>query len=180
MTSLDIGRPVSSEPKPYGTTPDGAMLLYFGVGMLVLLTSILMQRACPGWEFEVIVTERHLTAGRPGSRDGADVQVPLSDITDVYLDPTMPRVRRRIYSDSVDRVRRRRGRSADGVRRGPFEVRELGDGWLYTTADSPPYLIVRTADTFVIVNYPRADRTRALHQELTPAWRNALASLALE
>ena len=106
--------------------------------MLVVVALLLSQRACPGrWDFEVVVTEEHLTVGSPESRDGPDIQVPLSRIADVDLDITMPRVRRRISSDSVNRVRRRHG---------------------------------RTADTFVIVNYPRADRTRALHQELTAAW----------
>ena len=149
------------------------MLLYFAaVMLLVVLPALLFQRACPGrWEFEAVVTEDHLTVGRPESRDGPDIQVPLSHVTDVYLDMTMPRARRRISSDSVNRVRRRHGRSADGVRRGPFEVVEMGNGWLYTTDGFPPYLVVRTPDTFVIVNYPHADRTRALHQELTAAWR---------
>ena len=147
--------------------------MYFAVMLLVVPALLLSQRACPGrWDFEVVVTEEHLTVGRPESRDGPDIQVPLSRIADVDLDMTMPRVRRRISSDSVNRVRRRHGRSADGVRRGPFEVLEMGNGWLYTTDGSPPYLVVRTADTFVIVNYPRADRTRALHQELMAAWRS--------
>ena len=173
MTSLDIGRTGGSEPSPYDSVSEGFMLLYFAAAMLLVLVAMLSQRACPGrWEFEVVVTEEHLTVGRPESRDGPDVQVRLSRITDVYLAMTMPRVRRRIYSDSVNRVRRRRGGSADGVRRGPFEVVEMGNGWLYTTDGSPPYLVVRTPDTFVIVNYPRADRTRTLHQELTAAWRS--------
>ena len=152
------------------------MLLYFAAAMLVVLALLLSQRACGRWEFEVVVTDEHLTVGGPDSRDGPDIRVPLSRIADIYLDMTMPRVRRRIYSDSVDRVRRRRGLSVDGVRRGPFEVVEMGNGWLYTTDGSPPYLVVRTADTFVIVNYPRADRTRALHQELTAAWRSRAAN----
>ena len=149
------------------------MLLYFAAATLLVLLLMLSQRACPGrWEFEAVVTDEHLTVGRPESRDGPDIQVPLSRITDIYLDMTPPRARRRIASDSVRRVRRRYGRSADGVRRGPFEVVEMGNGWLYTTDGFPPYLVVRTADTFVIVNYPHADRTRALHQELAAAWRS--------
>ena len=48
----------------------------------------------------------------------------------------------------------------------------MGNGWLYTTDGFPPYLVVRTADTFVIVNYPHAHRTRTLHQELAAAWRS--------
>ena len=149
------------------------MLLYFAAVVPVVILAFLSQRACPeSWEFEAVVTEEHLTVGRPGRRDGPDIQVPLSRITDIYLDMTTPRARRRIYGDSVNRVRRRRGRSADGVRRGPFEVVEMGNGWLYTTDGFPPYLVVRTADTFVIVNYPHADRTRALHRELAAAWRS--------
>jgi hypothetical protein len=173
VTSLDIGRTGSSEPSPYGGVPEGFMLLYFAAVTLLVILLMLSQRACPeSWEFEAVVTEEHLTVGRPGRRDGPDIQVPLSRISDIYLDMTTPRARRRIYSDSVNRVRRRRGRSADGVRRGPFEVVEMGNGWLYTTDGFPPYLVVRTADTFVIVNYPHADRTRALHQELAAAWRS--------
>ena len=150
------------------------MLLYFAAVTLLVILLMLSQRACPGrWEFEAVVTDEHLTVGRSEGRDGPDIQVPLSRITDIYLDMTTPRARRRISSDSVSRVRRRHGRrSSDGVRRGPFEVVEMGNGWLYTTDGFPPYLVVRTADTFVIVNYPHADRTRALHQELAAAWRS--------
>ena len=65
------------------------MLLYFAVVMLLVLVALLSQRACPGrWEFEAVVTEEHLTVGRPESRDGPDIQVPLSHVTDVYLDMT--------------------------------------------------------------------------------------------
>ncbi len=179
MTSLDIGRTGSSEHCPYRSyrgVPDGIMLLYFAAVIpLIVLPTLLGQRACAElWEFEAAVTEEYLTVGRPESRDGPDIQVPLSQVTDVYLDMTRPRARRRISLDSVRRVRRRHGRSADGVRRGPFEVVEMGNGWLYTTDGFPPYLVVRTEETFVIVNYPNADRTRALHRELAGAWRRAV------
>ena len=158
MTSLDIGRPASSEPESYGGAPEGLLLVYVPAAALFFL--LLTPAACPArWEFEVEVTERRLTVE---ARAGTDFDVPLSDITGISLEPTMPRVRH---------GRRARASSAGGVRRGRFTVAGLGEGWLYTTDDAPPYLVVRTADSFVILNYPRADRTRALHRELTAAWR---------
>ena len=39
MTSLDIGRTESSEPSPYGSVPEGFMLLYFAAVMAVVLVS---------------------------------------------------------------------------------------------------------------------------------------------
>ena len=136
------------------------MLLYIPVAMLFFF--LLTPAACPArWEFEVVVTERHLAVEATA---GPDFEVSLDDLTDISLEPTMPRVRR------GHRTRASQG----GLRRGRFTVAGPGDGWLYTTADSPPYLIVRTADSFVIINSPRADRTRALHRELTEAWRGGL------
>ncbi len=157
MTSLDIGRPAGPEPESYGGASDGLLLLYAPAVVLVFL--LLSPAACPArWEIEVAVTEWLLTVE---ARAGRNFRVPLREITDISLEPTMPRVRRG----------HRTSASESGWRRGRFTVAELGDGWLYTTADSPPYIVVRTVDAFVILNFPSADRTRALYRELTAAWR---------
>ena len=45
VTSLDIGRTESSEPSPYGSVPEGFMLLYFAAVMLVVLALLLRASA---------------------------------------------------------------------------------------------------------------------------------------
>ena len=86
------------------------------------------------------------------------VRLPLESIVEVSLDPTMPLPRRRLQ-----------GSSAGGWRHGRFRVETLGEGFLYTRTGYPPYLLVRTPETFVLVNFRDAGRTRALHAELTAA-----------
>ena len=50
--------------------------------------------------------------------------------------------------------------------RGNFLLEEWGSGKLFINRDSPPYLVVRTRDTFVVVNFEDAARTRELSRQL--------------
>ena len=102
---------------------------------------------------EVRVTDGHLeVTGEYG------VSLSLDAIVEASLEPTMPRRRRRLTGSRLGE--RRNGR---------YRVETLGEGMFYTRTNRPPHLLVRTSETFVLINYRDADRTRALHAELTAA-----------
>ena len=84
---------------------------------------------------------------------GADLA--LADIESVTLLDNLPRI-----------LRRTNGFSSGGLLRGNFLLEEWGRGKLFINRDSPPYLVVRTRDTFVVVNFEAAARTRELSRQL--------------
>jgi len=85
---------------------------------------------------------------------GADLA--LADIESVTLVDNIPRI-----------LRRTNGFSSGGLLRGNFLLEEWGKGKLFINRNSPPYLLVRTRDAFVVVNFEDAARTRELHRQLT-------------
>lgn len=89
-------------------------------------------------------------AGRLAVARGSDPGVPLAAIVGVSLEYEMPVPERRLM-----------GFSAGGVRCGRFRLEGLGDGVMYTRVGSPPYLVVRTPDSFLIINHDDAEQTRA-------------------
>lgn len=92
------------------------------------------------------------------------VDMPLSRITAVSLEPTLPRI-----------LLRTNGYAGGGSLRGHFDVQGMGNGQLFVETRHPPFILVRTADGFVFVNHAEPDRTRALHQELMERWKAAAA-----
>lgn len=56
-----------------------------------------------------------------------------------------------------------------GARCADFRVDELGDGQLFIEAGSPPYVLVRTADDYVVVNFADSRRTDELYSQLREA-----------
>ncbi|RPI55673.1 MAG: hypothetical protein EHM55_07185 [Acidobacteria bacterium] len=85
-------------------------------------------------------------------------EIPLSAIQTVTLVDTLPRIQRRTN-----------GFAAGGLLRGNFRLDEWGFGRLFINRTSPPYVVVRTRDTFVVVNFEDAARTRALYEQLRNA-----------
>ena len=83
---------------------------------------------------------------------------PLSSIQSVTLADTLPRIQRRTN-----------GFAAGGLLRGNFTLDEWGRGRLFINRHSPPYVVIRTGDTFVVVNFEDAARTRALYEQLRTA-----------
>ena len=80
----------------------------------------------------------------------------MADIESVTLVDNLPRI-----------LRRTNGFSSGGLLRGNFLLEEWGRGKLFINRNSPPYLVVRTRDTFVVVNFEAAARTRELYGQLT-------------
>jgi hypothetical protein len=83
-------------------------------------------------------------------------QYPWSDVADIRLEPRLPRI-----------LARTNGFAAAGVLRGHFRVQGLGAGKLFVDLGTPPFVLVRLREGFVIVNLETAEKTRALYEELT-------------
>lgn len=83
----------------------------------------------------------------------ADVSV--SDIQSVTLVNELPRI-----------LRRTNGFSSGGLLRGNFTLEQWGSGKLFINRNAPPYLVVRTRDSFVVVNFEGAARTREIYGQL--------------
>ena len=79
----------------------------------------------------------------------------MADIESVTLVDNLPRI-----------LRRTNGFSSGGLLRGNFLLEEWGRGKLFINRNSPPYLVVRTRDAFVVVNFEDAAQTRELYRRL--------------
>jgi hypothetical protein len=70
--------------------------------------------------------------------------------------------------DAIPRIRLRTNGSAVGsTLRGSFNVEGWGNGRLYINRDVPPFVVIRTSNTFVVVNFKEPQRTRDLYADLT-------------
>ena len=94
-----------------------------------------------------------------------DIESPMDEIAGVSLEETLPRVRRRTNGFSVG-----------ATRRGRFRLAELGDGLLFVQADTPPFVFIDTADSYLLVNFGDPDRTRQLYAQLVDAWPRVVRS----
>jgi len=104
----------------------------------------------------------HMKPPRVGISDGT-----LSVGSGFYHDDIDLRARPELsLQDSIPRIlRRTNGFALGGTLRGHFTLDVTGPADLFITRN-PPYIIIRTADKFVVVNFAREDRTRALYDEL--------------
>ena len=79
----------------------------------------------------------------------------LADVQGVELADTLPRIQTRTN-----------GYSAGGLLRGNFRLEQWGNGKLFINRNVPPYVVVRTRDTFVVVNFADPAQTRDLYEKL--------------
>jgi hypothetical protein len=84
------------------------------------------------------------------------IEMPLSGIESVELADSLPRIQTRTN-----------GFAARGLLRGNFRLEGWGSGKLFINRNSPPYVVVRTRDSFVVVNFEDAARTRELYGRLS-------------
>ena len=153
------GLPTGGAPAPIapaepeeGINPLFPFLLVIFVPLLLVVGLLFYSDTRP--------TEAQVTDGQLIVTGNFGISVDIEEITAITLEPTMPRPRRRL-----------RGFSLGGTRRGRFLVDSLGEGMLYTVADRPPYLIIQTTDSFVILNAEAASDTQRLHDLLMAAWQ---------
>lgn len=83
-------------------------------------------------------------------------RIQYSSITSATLEPAIPPIGLRTN-----------GFAAGNTLRGSFIVHDWGHGRLYINRDRPPFVVIRTGDGFVAVNFTDPARTRAVYQELT-------------
>jgi hypothetical protein len=91
-------------------------------------------------------------------------QLALTEITHLSLERRLPRIRLRTN-----------GYAAGETLRGHFRLDRLGDGQLFIEYGHPPYILIRSADAYVVVNFEDPDETIALYHRLEPLWRAARA-----
>ena len=84
--------------------------------------------------------------------------VPFRRITAVSLDDHLPAVRGRTN-----------GFAAGDTLRGSFRVDTWGSARLYVNLNHPPFIVVRSNDGFVAVNFANPQQTRGLYAELRQA-----------
>ena len=82
-------------------------------------------------------------------------EIPTRDILEVSLQDSIPRV-----------VLKTNGFNAGNTLRGNFRLEVLGNGQIFINRGIPPYVVVRTPASFVIVNFTDPERTRALYAAL--------------
>ena len=88
------------------------------------------------------------------------VDVPLTEVTAVSLEPTLPRI-----------LRRTNGYGGKTALRGHFLLAGLGEGQLFVELDHPPFVLVRTTGGFFYVSFEDPARTQGLYRELLDAWQ---------
>jgi hypothetical protein len=84
--------------------------------------------------------------------------MPFAEIEHVELVDALPAIQRRTN-----------GYAAGGLLRGHFRLAQWGNGQLFINRDVPPYLVVRSRDTFVVVNFEDPARTRQVYERLSAA-----------
>ncbi|MBF0442843.1 MAG: hypothetical protein HQK54_13135, partial [Oligoflexales bacterium] len=84
---------------------------------------------------------------------------PWSDFKSVSLAESLPRI-----------LARTNGYAHKYTLRGHFEVENLGRGELYVEADRPPFIILKSSTSFLILGDKDPGRTRELFEKIKEAW----------
>ncbi len=137
-----LGRPPSRR---------AALLLILGIHAIVIPVVIYTFYAGSRPPVVAVSSDRLSVGG--GIFYGADV--PFSDIQEVSLQDTIPRV-----------LRKTNGFNAGDTLRGNFALEVLGNGRIFINRGVPPYVVVKTKDSYVIVNFKSPQQTRELYEEL--------------
>jgi hypothetical protein len=83
-----------------------------------------------------------------------DLSVPFDRISAVSLEESLPA------------VRKSRGFNSPTTLRGRFTHAQLGTGEVFVRLKSPPYILARTTDGFLLFNMDDPERTRAVYEQL--------------
>ena len=102
----------------------------------------------------VTVTEAGITVESGPAR----FAVAPEEITSLNLEETLPPLRKRVGWGTL---RSLRGRFAT----------ERAAGWVHVARQQPPYILLQTADSFLILNDPDPIKTKATYEALVERWR---------
>jgi hypothetical protein len=81
--------------------------------------------------------------------------IPWSEVSSVTLKPSLPRI-----------TLRTNGYAVGGTLRGYFNIEGMGNGQVYVEANTPPFILVRTRRSFVLLNDAAPDRTASLFADI--------------
>lgn len=82
--------------------------------------------------------------------------IPREEITGISLESEIPKI-----------LSRNNGFSGGEVRKGNFTLEGVGRGRLYLESSEGPFIFIKTADSYTIINYKESSRTEALFYTLT-------------
>ena len=89
----------------------------------------------------------------------ARIVVSPDEITSLSLEETLPRLRKRL------------GWSSYSALRGRFST-ERSAGWVHVSRLDPPYILLQTADSFLILNDSDPAKTRSMYDSMVERWRS--------
>jgi hypothetical protein len=161
VRAIGQAKGMSAPPPADDTCPPARRVLSARTALAAAVIAALLLAAV-GW----LVHRQAQPVGVRVSTDGIEIDTPFygttlpaAEIVAISLEPGLPRIEARTN-----------GFSGGGALRGHFRVAELGDGRLYIEPGHPPYLLLRTRQSFVLVNFEEPERTRALYDEATRLW----------
>ena len=128
--------------------PRQAIALFAGVLALVLTSWILYTGFRPP---AVTIADNAFSVSNGFYRN----TVPFDAMKAVTLESELPRIGPKTY-----------GFSARNTLRGSFRLDNWGASRLYVNLDAPPFVVIRTADNHVVVNFTEPERTRRLYVDL--------------
>lgn len=80
---------------------------------------------------------------------------PIDQISDFELKTTLPAI-----------IRKTNGFDAGSIKKGSFELKNLGEGRLYLRTRTGPYIYILTKSDFIIINSSNAEKTRELYNNI--------------
>jgi hypothetical protein len=143
--------PLSADERRSGTAAARRLSAIIGFGALAVAAIVLGQLYVGMRPPVVDISPVRLSVR--GGFYGADIA--MTDIGEVSLQDTIPRIVRKIG-----------GFHAGNTLRGRFTLEVLGPGDVFINRGVPPYVVIKTAQSFLIVNFNDPQRTRALYTEL--------------
>jgi hypothetical protein len=57
------------------------------------------------------------------------------------------------------------------VRKGKFHLQDWGEGRLFIHSDSPPFIYLKTTDSYMLINYKDSGQTNEVYQQLYANWK---------
>jgi hypothetical protein len=85
---------------------------------------------------------------------------PMENIQEVKLLDNIPPVQ---YKSN--------GFGLGNVRKGKFHLKDWGEGRLFLHSDTPPFIYLKTTDSYMLINYKDSGQTNEVYQQLYANWK---------
>lgn len=83
----------------------------------------------------------------------------VSEIKDISLVDTLPEIKRKTN-----------GFDFGNILKGNFELNEIGIVKLYINRGTPPYIIIKYRNSYIILNFRDSSKTRNLYNDIKKQW----------